>query len=107
MTNTLNQVCAGGSVDADVGASWMYNLYTFISGGAGQTTSPWLIMSASNASSVTTAWTGSGDVTWNRTGSAHSWFVARNDVGATETTTNATIYFSTSRNRWILEAPDI
>ena len=79
ITNTLNLECAGGTSDADVGANWMFNLYTFLSGGAGQATSPWTIISASNATSVTTSWTGPSDVTFNRSGSAHSWFVARND----------------------------
>ena len=37
----------------------------------------------------------------------YDWFVTRNDVGQTEATTNATIYFSTSHNRWIIEAPDV
>ena len=37
----------------------------------------------------------------------YDWWVARNDVGATEATSNATIYFSTSHNRWIIEAPDV
>ena len=80
MTNTLNVDCSAGSTDdAETGANWMYNLYTFLSGGAGQTTSPWLIISASNASSVTTEWTGSGDVTFNQHGSPHSWFVCKNN----------------------------
>jgi hypothetical protein len=34
-------------------------------------------------------------------------WVARNDVGATDATANATIYFSTSHNRWVIEAPDV
>ena len=37
----------------------------------------------------------------------YDWWVARNDVGATEATANATIYFSTSHNRWVIEAPDV
>ena len=36
-----------------------------------------------------------------------NWWVARNDVGATHADTNATIYFSTSHNRWVIEAPDV
>ena len=36
----------------------------------------------------------------------HDWWVARNDVGATQAGTNATIYFSQSNDRWVLEAPD-
>ena len=37
----------------------------------------------------------------------NDWWVARNDVGDTEMSTNATIYFSTSHNRWVIEAPDV
>ena len=37
----------------------------------------------------------------------YDWWVARNDVGSTEATVNATIYFSTSHNRWVIEAPDV
>ena len=37
----------------------------------------------------------------------YDWWVASNDVGGTESTTNATLYFSTSNDRWILEAPDV
>ena len=37
----------------------------------------------------------------------YDWWVARNDVGATEATANATIYFSTSHDRWVIEAPDV
>ena len=37
----------------------------------------------------------------------YDWWVARNDVGGTESTTNATLYFSTSNDRWIIEAPDV
>ena len=47
---------------------------------------------------------------YNRQGTqinGQDWFVARNDVGATEVTSNATLYFSTSHNRWVIEAPDV
>ena len=37
----------------------------------------------------------------------YDWWVARNDVGDTNMGTNATIYFSTSHNRWVIEAPDV
>ena len=37
----------------------------------------------------------------------YDWWVARNDVGATDATANATIYFSASHNRWVIEAPDV
>ncbi len=37
----------------------------------------------------------------------YDWFVARNDVGDTNFGTNATIYFSTSHDRWVIEAPDV
>ena len=37
----------------------------------------------------------------------YDWWVARNDIGITEATSNSTIYFSTSHNRWIIEAPDV
>ena len=37
----------------------------------------------------------------------YDWWVARNDVGATDATANATIYLSTSHNRWVIEAPDV
>ena len=37
----------------------------------------------------------------------YDWWVARNDIGGTERSTNATLYFSTSHNRWVLEAPDV
>ena len=33
--------------------------------------------------------------------------MSRNDVGATDATANATIYFSTSHNRWVIEGPDV
>ena len=36
-----------------------------------------------------------------------NWWVARDDVGATAQATNTTLYYSTSHNRWILEAPDV
>lgn len=35
------------------------------------------------------------------------WWIARNDIGATQADTNATIYFSTSHDRWVIEAPDV
>ena len=37
----------------------------------------------------------------------YDWWVARNDVGSTEASANATVYFSTSHNRWVIEAPDV
>ena len=37
----------------------------------------------------------------------YDWWVSRNDVGATDASGNATIYFSTSHNRWVIEASDI
>ena len=37
----------------------------------------------------------------------YDWWIARNDVGATDASANATIYFSTSHNRWVIEAPDV
>ena len=37
----------------------------------------------------------------------YDWWVARNDVGDTNDGTNATVYFSTSHNRWVIEAPDV
>ncbi len=37
----------------------------------------------------------------------YDWWVSRNDVGGTDSTANATIYFSTSHNRWVLEVPDV
>ena len=37
----------------------------------------------------------------------YDWRVARNDVGVTNQGTNATIYFSTSHDRWVIEAPDV
>ena len=37
----------------------------------------------------------------------YDWFIARNDVGTTDASSNTTLYFSTSHNRWVIEAPDI
>ena len=36
----------------------------------------------------------------------YDWWMARNDVGEIDANTGATMYFSTSHNRWIIEATD-
>ena len=41
-----------GDNDSKIAKSWMYEFYTFLSGGAGNSTAAWEILSASNASSV-------------------------------------------------------
>jgi len=79
MTNTINQACTGTNLE--VGQKWMYELFGFLSGGAGQTTSPWIISASSDASTVVsggTNITSYTDFTFAVTGSAHSWFVATN-----------------------------
>jgi hypothetical protein len=71
---------------ADVASScgkWMYNFFTMLSGGNGNSTSKWEIISASNSTSVAaggTNITGAGNFIWNTAGSAHSWFTARKDT---------------------------
>ena len=37
----------------------------------------------------------------------YDWWVARDDVGGINANTGSTIYFSTSHNRWVIEAPDV
>ena len=37
----------------------------------------------------------------------YDWWVARNDVFMTDAGTNATLYFSSAHERWVLEAPDV
>tara|TARA_R110000851_G_C13027370_1_gene560766 strand:+ start:279 stop:1397 length:1119 start_codon:yes stop_codon:yes gene_type:complete len=70
---------------ADVASScgtWMYNLFTMLSGGNGNSTSKWEIISASNSTAVAaggTNITGAGNFIWSSSG-AHSWFTARKDT---------------------------
>ena len=35
------------------------------------------------------------------------WYVARDDVGGTAADTQTTLYYSTSHERWVIEAPDV
>jgi hypothetical protein len=71
---------------SDVASScgkWMYNFFTMLSGGNGNSTAKWEIISASNGSTVAaggTNITGAGNFIWNTAGNAHSWFTARKDT---------------------------
>jgi hypothetical protein len=77
----------GGS-DTVTAQNWMYEFYTFLSGGADPSYDPagaaiaaWEIISASNGSSVVpgnVGWTGPSDVTFAV--GDHSWFVARKNI---------------------------
>jgi len=71
-----------GADDTETGQNWMFEFYTFLSGGADDTshTGAWEIVSASNGSSVVNAWTGSGDVVFDDDPASHSWFVARSNT---------------------------
>lgn len=71
-----------GADDTETGQNWMFQFYTFLSGGADDTghAGAWEIVSASNGSSVVNAWTGSGDVVFDDDPAAHSWFVARSST---------------------------
>ena len=62
--------------------NFAYQLYHFLSGGAGNTLGAWDIVSASNASSVgdSGVLTNPASFTWANAGSAHSWFVARKNI---------------------------
>ena len=63
----------------------MYQFFNFLSGGAGQTTSPWTVVSASDGSSITstgTNITNASDLIWSTTAAsaAHSWFLMQNTI---------------------------
>jgi len=79
-----NVDCNGEYTDvASSCGKWMYNLFTMLSGGNGNSTSKWEIISASNSTSVAaggTNITGAGNFIWNTAGNAHSWFTARKDT---------------------------
>lgn len=74
-------IALSGANDADLAKNWMYELYTFLSGGAGNSTCAWEIISASNGSSVggPGTITATGSMTWNSSG-AHTWWVCRKNI---------------------------
>lgn len=73
----------------------MYEFYTFLSGGAGNSTAAWEILSASNASSVggPGTITGTGSITWNSSG-AHTWWVCRKNILPVTASTTRYIYLT-------------
>ena len=76
----LNQAVTGSGTVESYSQNWMFQLFSMLSGGNGNATAAWEILSASDASTVAaggTNITASADFTFNNAGSAHSWFVAR------------------------------
>ena len=71
----------GSTTDLNIAQKWMYNLWTTISGGNGNATAAWDIVSCSNG---TTAAAGGGlissatDFVWS-SGTGFSWFIAKKD----------------------------
>jgi hypothetical protein len=84
-----------GDNDSKIAKSWMYEFYTFLSGGAGNSTAAWEILSASNASSVggPGTITGTGSITWNSSG-AHTWWVCRKNILPVTASTTRYIYLT-------------
>ena len=69
-----------GTSETEVAQNFMFQLFTTLSGGNGNDTAKWEIVSASDGSSVAaggTNITSPSDFVFNTAGSAHSWFVAR------------------------------
>ena len=69
-----------GSSTTEVAQNFMFQLFTTLSGGNGNSTAKWEIVSASDGSSVAaggTNITAPSDFVFNTAGNAHSWFVAR------------------------------
>lgn len=88
-------IALSGATDADLAKNWMYEFYTFLSGGAGNSTAAWEILSASNASSVggPGTITGTGSMTWNNSG-AHTWWVCRKNILPVTASTTRYIYLT-------------
>ena len=81
--------CNGGD-DLTTGQNWMLAFYTFMSGGAdGANVGAWEIVSASNGTSYGAGGSiisAPGDFSWDQSGSAHSWFLARKNILPISTT---------------------
>lgn len=91
----VQNIALSGTDDGELAQYWMYNLFSFLSGGAGNATAAWEILSASNASSVggPGTITGSGDMTWNNSG-AHTWWVCRKNILPVTASTTRYIYLT-------------
>ena len=73
----IQNIAVSSDDDATTGASWMYQFYNFLSGGAGNSTAAWQVISASNGVTTggSTFISGTGDFVWS-TGD-RSWFTMR------------------------------
>ena len=74
----INKNCNGDDGTATA-QNWMFEYFTFLSGGEGGV-GAWTIMSSSDASTVVSGGiniTAASDFTFAVSGSKHSWFVAR------------------------------
>jgi hypothetical protein len=91
----VQNIALSGTTDTTLAQNWMYELYTFLSGGAGNSTSAWEILSASNSLSVGGPGTisGTGSFIWNASG-AHSWFTCRKDILPVTASTTRYIYLT-------------
>ena len=91
----VQNVALSGTTDTELAQNWMYELYSFLSGGAGNATAAWEILSASNATSVggPGTITGSGDMNWNGAG-PHTWWVCRKNILPVTASTTRYIYLT-------------
>ena len=77
----INKNCNGDDGTATA-QNWMFEYFTFLSGGEGGV-GAWTIMSSSDASTVVSGGiniTAASDFTFAVSGSKHSWFVARKNI---------------------------
>lgn len=71
---------------AGTAGEWMWQYFNFLSGGAGQATSPWTVVSASNGSTLTgngSNITGASSFIWrleSQTTFSYSWFLMKNST---------------------------
>ena len=91
----VQNIALSGTTDTELAQNWMYELYSFLSGGAGNATAAWEILSASNATSVggPGTITGSGDMNWNGAG-PHTWWVCRKNILPVTASTTRYIYLT-------------
>lgn len=91
----VQNVALSGTTDTELAQNWMYEFYSFLSGGAGNATAAWEILSASNATSVggPGTITGSGDMNWNG-GGPHTWWVCRKNILPVTASTTRYIYLT-------------
>ena len=93
----LNTDITGSGTTESYAQNWMFNLFTMLSGGNGNSDAKWEIVSASDGSTVAAGGTNittATDFVFNNPGAAHSWFVARKAMLPTTASASRYIYFT-------------